>query len=217
MKLIVAGHKGGIGKTTFVINLAILLMYKDLKVGIIKADKNPDLLKWNERREEKGLPLVPIVEAYGDISKDVKRLEKLFDVVLIDVAGHDSSEFRSGLSIADALVTLVRPSAQIEIDTLADVTKVVREIQHLKNPALEPWILFTRCKTSPTNQDASNLAKDLKSDPIWLQPLKQRISQLDVYELAVNEGMGVHEIKSASSLSKAKGQLELVATELKII
>ena len=216
MIILFGSHKGGVGKTTTLANMAVMLMQRKRKVSIIKADKNDELAEWYERRKQAVLPLMPFVEAYGNITKEVHRIAKVSDVVLIDSAGHDSAEFRSGLAVADVLITLIRPSSQLEIDTLTKLTAVVRKAQQLENSALRPYVLFTRCKSAVSNKDALTLANALQSDPDWIQPLKQRITQLDVFENAVNEGKGIHEVKKASSLSKAQAQLELVADELGI-
>lgn len=56
-------------------------------MGILKSDKNPDLINWNTKRQQNGLPAVPVYEAYGDISKEIKRLSDLHGVLLVDCAG----------------------------------------------------------------------------------------------------------------------------------
>nr|WP_250696703.1 hypothetical protein [Escherichia coli] len=43
---------------------------------------------------------------------------------------------------------------------------------------------------TPPQKAAIDLDKLLRSDNIWIQPLKTRISELDVYESACNEGAG---------------------------
>ncbi|MCV5466760.1 peptidyl-arginine deiminase, partial [Escherichia coli] len=67
-------------------------------------------------------------------------------------------------------------------------------------------MLFTRINSAkPRHRKAAiDLDKLLRSDNIWIQPLKTRISELDVYESAWNEGAGVHDVSRASSLSTAK-------------
>lgn len=218
--LVVGSNKGGVGKTTYVVNMAVMLtvLFK-LRVIILKTDKNPELMDWNEKRIEAGLTPIPIHETYGrDVNKEIKRLEKLCDVVIADCPGHDSAEFRSALTVADILVTLVKPSSHFETGTLNEVTSAVRTAQTLANgnPSLKPWVLMTRVKPNKV-PDAIELEKELRSNEVWIQPLKTRISDLDVYEGACNLGAGVHEITRAGSLSKAKALLELVAKELDLV
>ncbi|MFN1150153.1 AAA family ATPase [Serratia liquefaciens] len=211
MIIMFGSHKGGVGKTTTVMNIAVMLVAQGRSVIILKADKNKELNYWLERRTEAGLSTIPLQEAYGDISREVTRLAKLSDVVLIDTAGHDSAEFRSALTCANVLISPVRPASQLEVDNLADLTRTVREAQRLANPTLKAGILLTRVTAG---NEATELSALLKSDSDWLQPFKTRLSQLKVFESAVNLGAGVHEVDRASSLSKARGQLELLAKEI---
>lgn len=210
--------KGGVGKTTTVANVASALTNKGKSVGILKSDKNADLLNWNLKRQQNGLPAIPVYEAYGDISKEIKRLSSIHDTLLVDCAGHDSQEFRSAITVADILITLVKPSSSFERDTLTEVTDKVRKAQKV-NPTLQPWVLLTRIETNKPSKvkDAIELDKLLRSDPVWIQPLRTRLAALDIFESACNEGAGVHDVARGTSLGKAKGQVELFAQEIGIL
>lgn len=216
--LVVASDKGGVGKSTYTANTASMAVNKGLSAIILKADKNNDLISWNEKRQANGLLPVPVHEAYGDISSEVTRLSKLCDLLIVDCPGHDSLEFRSALTVSDILVTLVKPSSDFESETLTTVTEKVR-IAQKSNPKLTPWVLLTRINSSrPRHRNAAiELDKILRSNEVWIQPLKSRLSEIDVFEVACNEGAGVHDVSRASSLSAAKAQIELVAQEIGII
>ncbi|EAP3438762.1 P-loop NTPase [Salmonella enterica subsp. enterica serovar Anatum] len=216
--LLVASDKGGVGKSTYVANTASMLVNKKRSVIILKTDKNQEILSWNEKRNANGLLPVPVHEAYGNLVNEIKRLSKLCEVLIIDCPGHDSQEFRSALTVADILITLVKPSSDFESETLTTVTEKVRTAQQI-NPKLQPWVLLTRINTSkPRHRTrAIELDKLLREDSIWIQPLKSRIAELDVFESACNEGAGVHDVSRATSLTSAKAQIELVAQEIGIL
>ncbi|EJH2252552.1 TPA: division plane positioning ATPase MipZ [Serratia marcescens] len=216
--VVVASDKGGVGKTTYVTNTASALANKGKSVAILKSDTNPDLLNWSNRRQANGLPTIPVYEAYGDISKEIRRLSAHIDTLLVDCAGHDSQEFRSAITVADTFITLVKPSSSFERDTLTHVTEKARQAQKA-NPKLQPWVLLTRIETNKLSKvkDAIDLDKLLRSDPVWIQPLKNRLAALDIFESACNEGAGVHDVARGTSLGKAKGQIELIANELGIL
>ncbi|EAA7203171.1 peptidyl-arginine deiminase [Salmonella enterica subsp. enterica serovar Newport] len=216
--LLVASDKGGVGKSTYVANTASMLVNKKRSVIILKTDKNQEILSWNEKRNANGLLPVPVHEAYGNLVNEIKRLSKLCEVLIIDCPGHDSQEFRSALTVADILITLVKPSSDFESETLTTVTEKVRTAQQI-NPKLQPWVLLTRINTSkPRHRTrAIELDKLLREDSVWIQPLKSRIAELDVFENACNEGAGVHDVSRATSLTAAKAQIELVAQEIGIL
>lgn len=216
--LLVVSDKGGVGKSTYVANTASMLVNKGKSVIVLKTDKNKDMLSWSEKRQANGLLPVPVHEAYGNVTKEISRLSKLCEVLIVDCPGHDSHEFRSALTVSDIMVTLVKPSSDFESETLTSVTEKVR-IAQKTNGNLQPWVLMTRINPSKPRhtQKAIELDKILRSDSIWIQPLKTRIAELDVFENACNEGAGVHDVARASSLNNAKAQLELVGMELGIV
>ncbi len=216
--LLVASDKGGVGKSTYVANTASMLVNKKRSVIILKTDKNQEILSWNKKRNANGLLPIPVHEAYGNLVNEIKRLSKLCEVLIIDCPGHDSQEFRSAMTVADILITLVKPSSDFESETLTTVTEKVRTAQQI-NPKLQPWVLLTRINTSkPRHRTrAIELDKLLREDSVWIQPLKSRIAELDVFENACNEGAGVHDVSRATSLTAAKAQIELVAQEIGIL
>ncbi|MDR8346224.1 ParA family protein, partial [Acinetobacter baumannii] len=54
MILLFASDKGGVGKTTTVINMAVMLKRKNKSVILVKVDKNGDLFVWSTTREKAG-------------------------------------------------------------------------------------------------------------------------------------------------------------------
>ncbi|WP_434523836.1 AAA family ATPase [Photorhabdus asymbiotica] len=217
MILAFASDKGGVGKTTTAINMAVMLLSKGKCVIMLKTDKNGDLFVWDGYRKKNGLAPIPIYEAYGNVSNEIRRLKKMCDVLIVDCPGHDSSEFRSTLTVADTLITLVKPSSLLEKNTLTNITETVRTAQAKHgNPNLKAHVVMTRIKPHKI-PDAISLENELKEDDIWLQPLKNRISDFDIFENAVNVGAGVHEVERASSLGAAKAQIELIAQEINLI
>ncbi len=210
--LLVVSDKGGVGKSTYVANTGSMLVNKGKSVIILKTDKNHDLLSWNEKRTDNGLLTIPVHAAYGNVSNEIKRLSKLCEVLIVDCPGHDSQEFRSALTVSDIVVTLVKPSSDFESETLTIFQ--IRTAQKRK--------LWNRgcCTELSQRNPAAKAAIDLDNfmgQHSMRQLLKTRISELDVYESACNEGAGVHDVSRASSLSTAKAQIELVAQEIGIL
>ncbi|EBJ1347139.1 peptidyl-arginine deiminase [Salmonella enterica] len=217
MIILLASDKGGVGKTTTGINIASYAANRGDRVAVLKADKNPDMLNWHRKRQENGLPDVDVFEAYGNISKRITSLSSEYPILIVDCPGHDSEEFRSALLVSDVLLTLVKPSSDLEVETLTGVMEKAKTAQTV-NKKLSSHVLLTRIdeRKSRHKTRAVEIDRLLRSDPAYIQPLRTRLSELDVFESAANEGAGVHDVAKASSISKAKALIELLAAEIKL-
>lgn len=215
MIILLASDKGGVGKTTTGINLASYAANRGDKVAILKADKNPDVMNWHSKRQENGLPSIDVFEGYGNISKCIKSLEAEYSILIVDCPGHDSEEFRSALLVCDVLLTLVKPSSDLEVETLTGVMEKAKSAQTVNNK-LSAHVLLTRIdERKPRHKSrAIEVDKLLRSDSDFIAPLRTRLSELDIFESAVNEGAGVHDVSKASSIGKAKALIELLAAEI---
>ena len=106
-------------------------------------------------------------------------------------------------------------SVQVEADSLQTVTKIVRDAQKI-NPRLAAHVLLYKCQPN-TFSEQQELRDSLNSHDYWLKPMKSTVSFLRAFVRAMNQGMGVHELKSnVSGASQAKAQIELLLKELEL-
>ncbi|WP_340617390.1 AAA family ATPase [Xenorhabdus entomophaga] len=213
MIIVFGSNKGGVGKTTIAANAAVMLQQKTASVVLVRTDKNKDLDTWQNFRNEQSVPNITIMSCYGsNIHKEIEKLHGITDVILVDTAGHDSVELRSSLLVADFFIAPVNPEVMLEVVTLNKLSAIVTEAKR-ENPNLKAFTLLNRCPTSSFNNDASKVAQYLKEDPLLLTPFKTRISALKAFIKAINDGLGVHELKG-KNVGTAKAQLELLFNEI---
>lgn len=113
----VAQQKGGSGKTTLTVNLAVALRRKGFSVAVLDTDPQGSLGRWFMERldrvgEDGGLEF-STSSAWG-ASYEGEKLKKRFDVVLIDTPPKIESDLRPALRVAD-LVLVPIASSQVDL------------------------------------------------------------------------------------------------------
>lgn len=113
----IAQQKGGSGKTTLTVNLAIALRRAGHSVAVLDTDPQGSLGRWFMERmeamgEDEGLEFTTS-SAWG-ASYEAEKLKKRFDVVLIDTPPKIESDLRPALRVADLVVVPVA-SSQVDL------------------------------------------------------------------------------------------------------
>jgi chromosome partitioning protein len=117
MILLVGSQKGGAGKSTIATNLAAEYARQGSDVVLVDADVQRSSARWHADREAAGLtPAIACIEKLGNISGTLNDLDGRYGVVIVDVAGKDSKEMRTGMVVAHKMIVTVRPS-QFDLDT----------------------------------------------------------------------------------------------------
>jgi len=85
MRIGITNLKGGVGKTTISINLAVCFAHMGYRVCIVDTDTNQSSLKWYGARDE-SLPEVLAIGATDAkaLNKAVDKLHKDHDIIIID-------------------------------------------------------------------------------------------------------------------------------------
>ena len=142
--IVVGNEKGGTGKSTVAMHLAVALLALGAAVGTIDLDaRQATLSRYVENRRKRvaqgyalGMPdheaVLPSADGKDDEARFLAvfhRLAALHDVLLIDTPGSDHPLSRLGHSFADTLVTPLNDSF-VDLDVLAkvdgDSMKIVR-------------------------------------------------------------------------------------------
>jgi len=215
MIIMCGAQKGGVGKSTTAVNICAELAnvippanHAELDVMLVDADRQSTAANWaNDRLENKALAKVHCVQKYDNIRDTLLDLDKRYDYVIVDAAGRDSRELRTGMTAAHILIVPFRPS-QPDLDTLAAMQDIIIGARDL-NPALKVYGLLTMAPTNPIIHEERD-ARDCLADYPEITLLKARIQDRKVYRDAMSEGKGVCEMDNP----KAKLEMNKLMQEI---
>lgn len=214
----VASTKGGVGKSTLVLNLATSLLNQGRKVVVLDADSQGTLSKWSKVREymkDSGENIHSLFvagvrgEALLEIANDKKQQGY---VVLIDSPGVDDSNMRSSLLRSDAVITICPPSAVDlwEVESLMAILKKLRSIQTRKIPLL---LLFNKVPSRHPQlaiQDAKEFFDQNNINPDFI--LESYIKERVIFKHSIKSGKGVVEYSPLDE--KAVQEINECSTEI---
>jgi chromosome partitioning protein len=131
MIVTVGNTKGGVGKTTLAVQLALARRLAGRDVLLIDADRQGSAQNAATLRAESGrLPTLTCVQfAEGKLLRaQLGPLAAKHDDTLIDVGGRDSESLRVALGRSDLVVVPVQPRA-VDVWALADIVGLIAQAQ----------------------------------------------------------------------------------------
>jgi chromosome partitioning protein len=209
MIVLIGSQKGGCGKSTTAVNICAWLAKNGYDVVLVDADRQSTAANWAmDRGENEKLPTVHCVQKYENIRETLLDLDKRYEYVIVDAAGRDSRELRTGMTAAHILIVPFRPS-QPDLDTLPKMQEVIVQARDL-NPDLVIHGILTMAPTNPVVNETAEAFEYLKDYPEIKLLDKAIIRDRKVYRDAMSEGMGVIEMNNP----KAADEIESLMREV---
>jgi chromosome partitioning protein len=132
MILAVGNVKGGVGKTTLAINLAIARANAGQDVLLVDGDEQQTAMTFTQlRTEHLETPGYTVVSLQGAaLRTQVRQLSPKYQEIILDVGGRDTGSLRAALTVADTLLIPVQPRTfdVWAVDQMAALVKEAREI-----------------------------------------------------------------------------------------
>jgi len=121
----VVAEKGGVGKTTIALDLAVTAVQKGHTVAVMDVDPQATASKWTDRRTTEHPWVVPTHAARLSVAIDKARAQGV-DFIVIDTPPHSATDAAVAARHADAVLTPIEPHlfALETVSKLADLLKV---------------------------------------------------------------------------------------------
>jgi chromosome partitioning protein len=208
MIILIGSQKGGCGKSTTAVNISAELAGRGHDVVLVDADRQCTAANWAmDRIENPALAKVHCVQKYENIRDTLLDLDKRYEYVIVDAAGRDSRELRTGMTGAHILVVPFRPS-QPDLDTLPNMQEIIIQAKDL-NPGLKVYGLITMAPTNPIIHEEADARECLK-DYQEIKLLSTMIRDRKVYRDAMSDGLGAVEMDNI----KAKTEIKKLVAEV---
>lgn len=145
--LVVAGLKGGVGKTTLSTNLAVCLLRAGHRTLLVDTDPERTCLVWSSKAADAGLEGPPVVHIEGrSLRKDLASVSQGFDAVVIDSPGNNGTEARAAMLVADVVLLPVVPGGP-DMWLLQRTVALLEDARQVR-PNLRAVVVFNRADTT---------------------------------------------------------------------
>jgi chromosome partitioning protein len=182
-----AGQKGGVGKSTTAVCLAVAALERGSRVLLVDADPQGTVRTWGEVAAELKRPAPTVVAMGASMHKagQLGALAAAYDVTFIDCPPRHGDVQRSALMVADVVVLPCGASAA-DAWALATSLEVVREARTMRDELLA-CVLITRKQGRTALGKAARKVLEATGLPVLETELGSRIA----YQEALASGQGI--------------------------
>ena len=206
MIILIGSQKGGCGKSTTAVNMSAELAGRGHDVVLVDADRQCTSANWAmDRVENPVLAKVHCIQKYENIRDTLLDLDQRYEYVIVDAAGRDSRELRTGMTAANILIVPFRPS-QPDLDTLPNMQEIIIQAKDL-NPDLKVYGLITMAPTNPIIHEEAD-ARECLIDYPEIKLLATMIRDRKVYRDAMSDGLSVVEMDNPKAKAEIKKLIE---------
>lgn len=212
MILTVGNTKGGVGKTTLAVNIAIARALAGRDVWLIDGDRQRTAETAISIRAEAGISPGIACSSYHDgptLRAQVQQQGRKYDDIIIDAGGRDSTALRAALTLSDVLIVPFQPRSY-DVWALSDIAALVDEARSVRDGLRAVAILncADASSTSTDNAEAAAAVADVPQFEYLDTPLRRR----KAYANAAGAGQSVIEIRPQDA--KATAELQALLSRL---
>src|SRR4051794_9611286 len=165
MVIVLAQTKGGVGKSTLAVNLAIQRARSGRDVLLVDADEQATASDFTAlRTEQLGKPGYTTVALAGaNVRTQVLQLKPKYEDIIIDAGGRDTAGLRAALTVADVALVPFQPRS-FDLWTLEKVVALITEAKEYRTEPLQA-VAILNC-ADPHGTDNQSAADALRGNAV---------------------------------------------------
>lgn len=215
MILTIANTKGGVGKSTLAVNIAVERARLGKRVWLVDGDRQGSSQTAILIRSEAGIEPGLACSHFPDgpiLRTQVLQQKSNFDEVIIECGGRDSTAMRAALTLTDILLVPFVPGS-FEVWAMEDVVNLVRDARSVRD-GLTALSLLNRADPNPRSNDNADMLDAMRDYNEDIQLLDHTIRQRKVFAAAAGSGRSVSELKLRAHEKPAKTELDTLVSIL---
>ena len=166
MIVTVGNTKGGVGKSTLALQLALSRAIAGRDVWLVDGDRQGTaqtaVAIRAQANREPGLACAQYVDG-ATLRTQVQRQARKYDDVVIDAGGRDFSALRAALMLSDVLLIPIQPRS-VDVWALADISGLVDEAQAVRD-GLRAYAFLNCADPAPGSVDNTEAAAAVADYP----------------------------------------------------
>lgn len=196
-------QKGGVGKTTLSINVAMALHMIGHKVLLVDSDPQGSARDWHAASEEHAFPVVAIDRP--TIGNDINSISYGYDFIIIDGAPQLSKLAISAIKCSDIVLVPIQPSPY-DIWASCDIVDLIKNNQELAGKPKAAFLISRQIANTKIGVEVKNalLEQDM---PVFNSITCNRVA----YATTATEGKTV---VNTNCDKLAKAEIESIVKEL---
>ncbi len=195
-----ANSKGGVGKSTLAVHLAIWLHDHGKSVALLDTDKQHSSSTWAAEAEPK--LTIRTAGTHEEVASTVQELAKTHEFIVADAPGGLEELSRTVLILADVAAFPVLPSI-LDLRSVAEATKLLKFAQSINGGRPEGRLILNRLR----KRDRISRELTEAAPVLGLTVARSTIRDLQAYRNAAQQGtvvtrMGSRERDAAAELTQ---------------
>lgn len=194
MIVTIGNTKGGVGKTTLAVNIAIARALAGRDVWLVDADRQGTAQMAISLRAESGHEPLIACSQYADgpvLRSQVQQQAKKYDDVIIDAGGRDSTALRAALVLSDVLLVPFQPRSY-DVWALNDMAALVDEARSVRD-GLNVFAVLNCADPGSSSSDNTEAAAAVADVPQF-EYLPTPIRRRKAFANAAGQGLSVLEL-----------------------
>ena len=195
MIITVGNTKGGVGKTTIAVNLAIARALNGRDVWLVDGDRQATAQTAISVRAQAGYEPGIACSTYPDgatLRTQVKQQANKFDDVVIDAGGRDSTSLRAALVLSDVLLVPFQPRSY-DVWALNDIAALIDEAHSVRD-GLRCFAVLNCADPGDASADNAEAAQAVAEVPQF-EYLPTPLRRRKAFANAAGEGRSVLELR----------------------